>query len=83
MYTESKTHQPKELLPIKGTSFEAEVVNFVEKVLKPNGWELIKWSRVPYLCDGDIRQAYYWLDDALFLIRPINYTQGRWLQGNI
>jgi len=67
---ESKSHRPKERLPIPGNSYEAEVVNFVEKVLIPNGWELVKWTRVPYLCDGDINQAYYHLDDAVFLIRP-------------
>jgi len=67
---QSETHAPSERLPINGPNFEAEIVNFVTKVLEPNGWELVKWTRLPYLCQGDIHQAYYWLDDAVFVIRP-------------
>lgn len=66
----NNSHQPAETFSIGDTSFEAEVVNFVEKVLLPQGWELIKWTRLPYLCEGDINQAFYWLDDALFVVRP-------------
>ncbi len=69
-FTESKTHIPSQVLPIKGDSFEEEVNNFIEKVLKPK-WEIIRWSKIPYLCEGDIKQAFYWLTDAVFVIRPI------------
>lgn len=66
----NKSHEPDEAIPIGDDSFEAEVTNFIDKVLVPQGWELIKWTRLPYLCEGDIQQAFYWLDDALFVIRP-------------
>jgi hypothetical protein len=67
---DSKKHDPLEYLPIEGERYEEEVNNFIEKVLKPNQWEVVRWTRLPYLCEGGIKQAYYWLDDAVFVIRP-------------
>jgi len=67
---ENKSHIPTEFLPINATNFEGEVNNFIEKVLKPNQWEVISWTRLPYICEGDIKQAFYWLDDAVFVIKP-------------
>jgi len=64
-----KNHTPIELLPIKGKSFEEEIFNFIDQVLTPNGWTVIRWTKLPYLCQGDIHQAYYWLKDAVFVIR--------------
>ena len=69
MFSGSVSHEPKDKLPISGRNFEVEIVNFIEKVLTPNGWEVVKWTRLPYLCDGDMHQAYYWLNDAVFVIR--------------
>lgn len=43
--------------------------NFVEKVLVPRGFELIRWTRLTYLCEGDIQQAFYWLDDVIFVVK--------------
>jgi len=67
---ENQSHIPTEFLPINATNFEEEVNNFIEKVLKPNQWEVISWTRLPYICEGDIKQSFYWLDDAVFVIKP-------------
>ncbi|KAJ8979852.1 hypothetical protein NQ317_006316 [Molorchus minor] len=56
-------HKPKELLPISGSTFEEQVNSVVTNVLSPAQFEVISWSRVPYLCEGDLHQSYYWLDD--------------------
>ncbi|CAL8070403.1 unnamed protein product [Orchesella dallaii] len=64
------SNEPDEALMISDKSYEREVKNFVENVLTPNGWELVKWTRLPYLCEGDIHQAFYWLDDVVFVVRP-------------
>ncbi|KAL3275722.1 hypothetical protein HHI36_020470 [Cryptolaemus montrouzieri] len=65
----SRNHRPEELLPIIGSTFEEQVLSTVEDVLIPNGFEVQSWSRVPYLCEGDLRQSYYWLDDAVFILK--------------
>nr|CAH7733556.1 unnamed protein product [Callosobruchus chinensis] len=66
--SESPDHKPKEDLPICGDTFEEQVINLVD-VLMHEGFEVVSWSRVPYLCEGDLQQSYYWLDDALFILK--------------
>ncbi|XP_066251019.1 protein-L-histidine N-pros-methyltransferase isoform X1 [Euwallacea similis] len=65
----SKDHKPKQILPVGGDTFEEQVDSFVTEVLTPAGFEVISWSRVPYLCEGDLQQSYYWLDDAIFVLK--------------
>lgn len=65
----SRDHKPKELLPIAGDLFEEQVRSLVEDVLTPAGFEVVSWSRVPYLCEGDLQQSYYWLDDSIFVLK--------------
>ena len=62
-------HQPEERMPIKGISFEEQAANFINNVLIPAGFRLEMWTQLPYLCEGDLNQAYYWLDDAVFVVR--------------
>ncbi|XP_073947520.1 protein-L-histidine N-pros-methyltransferase isoform X2 [Choristoneura fumiferana] len=63
-------HKPEERLPISGATFEEQVQSFVEFMRDECGFELVTWSRVPYLCEGDFAQAYYWLDDSVFVFTP-------------
>lgn len=69
-YVESGVdHKPRQLLAIRGETFEDQVQSVVENVLTPAQFEVISWSRVPYLCEGDLQQSYYWLDDVVFVLR--------------
>ncbi|CAG5025298.1 unnamed protein product [Parnassius apollo] len=63
-------HKPLERLPIQGTTFEEQVASFVS-FMREMGFELAAWSRAPYLCEGDFVQAYYWLDDSVYVFTPI------------
>lgn len=63
-------HKPEERLPITGATFEEQVESFVKFMRDECGFELVTWSRVPYLCEGDFAQAYYWLDDSVFVFTP-------------
>ncbi|KAF5273222.1 hypothetical protein FQA39_LY07553 [Lamprigera yunnana] len=69
--TGSSDHKPKEMLPVQGDTFEQQVNSLVHDVFIPIGFEIISWTRVPYLCEGDLRQSYYWLDDVVFLLRSV------------
>ncbi|XP_017773778.1 PREDICTED: methyltransferase-like protein 9 [Nicrophorus vespilloides] len=71
-YVESAAdHEPTERLNIRGQTFEDQVVHLVDNVLRPVGFEVISWSRVPYLCEGDLRQSYYWLDESIFVLKAV------------
>ncbi|XP_063623325.1 protein-L-histidine N-pros-methyltransferase isoform X1 [Cydia splendana] len=63
-------HKPEERLPISGARFEQQVESFVAFMRDECGFELVSWARVPYLCEGDFAQAYYWLDDSIYVFTP-------------
>ena len=54
-----------------GATFELSLAAFIERVLPSAGLVLERLSRVPYLCRGDARRAYYVLSDAIMVLRPI------------
>lgn len=43
--------------------------------LIPNGWEVINWTRVPYIAAGDMNCRYYTLDNAVFVLKPSIHVQ--------
>nr|CAD7455634.1 unnamed protein product [Timema tahoe] len=61
-------HRPSEWLPIQGDNFEQQVTSVMADVFEPAGFAVERWARVPYLCEGDLNQAFYWLDDAVFVL---------------
>lgn len=61
---------PEERLPIDGAHFEEQLTAFVKFMETEVGFELISWTRAPYLCEGDFAQAYYWLDDSVYVFKP-------------
>ncbi|CAD5228845.1 unnamed protein product [Bursaphelenchus okinawaensis] len=64
------------VINVFGRHYEEHLNTFVTNVLRPNGFELVRWAKVPYLCEGDANGAYYKLDDALLLLKPIeSFTQ--------
>jgi 2-polyprenyl-3-methyl-5-hydroxy-6-metoxy-1,4-benzoquinol methylase len=71
-----KQKRPSEKLPMKGgglcvegASFEQSVTMMTEKVLIPAGFDVVSWTKLPYLCEGDGTKEYYVLDDAVFVLK--------------
>lgn len=62
-------HKPRQFLPLSGNSFEEQVNSMMGDVLEPMGFTVERWTRLPYLCEGDLSQSYYWLNDAVFVLR--------------
>lgn len=62
-------HRPSELLEVTGDSFEQQLVSLEKNVLSPMGLEILTWTRVPYLCEGDLDLSFYWLHDVVMLLR--------------
>ncbi len=60
------SRKPVEALPIAGETFESQTVSVV-KFFESEHFRLMSWTRVPYLCEGDLAQSVYVLDDGLFL----------------
>lgn len=76
-FVEDGTRQktPSEQLPMKGgecckgASYEASACKLFENVLVPMGFELVRWTRLPYLCEGNLRNEYALLNDAVFVLK--------------
>lgn len=41
----------------------------VEEVFEPLGFELLKLTRLPYLCEGNMEQSFYFLHDYVFILK--------------
>ncbi|KAK0074191.1 hypothetical protein PV325_008654 [Microctonus aethiopoides] len=73
-------HKPAEYLPVKGNGLDGQIAGLIDRVFGPIGLKCLAWSKLPYLCEGDLGQAYYFLDDAIFVLEvqeeePYNPTQ--------
>lgn len=67
-YVEYNTnHLPNELLNIKGDLPEEQINSLLENIFQPLGFKLKKFTRLPYLCEGDIERSYYFLFDYIFV----------------
>lgn len=59
---------PEQRLPINGKTFEEQVCSVIHDVFEPSGFNVLCWTKLPYLCEGDMSQDYYWLHDAVFIL---------------
>ena len=65
----SKFVPPEEKLRISGRSVEEQIRTFVMDVLEPAGFEVQKFTKLPYLCEGDLYDDYFLLYDYVFVLK--------------
>lgn len=46
-----------------------QVEYLIKNVFDPIGFELVKFSKVPYLCEGNLEQAYFYMIDYVFVFK--------------
>ena len=62
---------PAEHLKITGSTFEDQAQSFSE-IMDSIGFEMISFSKLPYLCEGDMSAPYYLLEDSVFVFKVKN-----------
>ncbi|KAK7066833.1 Methyltransferase-like protein 9 [Halocaridina rubra] len=67
----SADNLPSENLDIVGSTVEEQVNSAALEVFPRLGFKLERWSRLPYLCEGDLDQAFYWLSDVVLVFTKI------------
>ncbi|XP_043527469.1 protein-L-histidine N-pros-methyltransferase isoform X4 [Frieseomelitta varia] len=76
-------HKPSEYLPVKGNGLEGQIASLVDRVFAPLSLRCLVWSKLPYLCEGDLGQAYYFLDDVVFVLEAQSdnsrYSASEWM----
>ncbi|VDI49404.1 Hypothetical predicted protein [Mytilus galloprovincialis] len=65
----SSDHKPIESLLIKGKTFEEQAASFITDVFQPLGFFVEHFTRLPYLCEGDLNQSFFVLNDAVFVLK--------------
>ncbi|TGZ59261.1 hypothetical protein CRM22_009176 [Opisthorchis felineus] len=61
---------PSEVLEVSDSHiWEVQLNSLVNRVLKPAKFEVLRWTRVPYLCEGDFTQSFYYLNEAILVLR--------------
>ncbi|XP_069838078.1 protein-L-histidine N-pros-methyltransferase isoform X2 [Dendropsophus ebraccatus] len=65
-----KWEKPSEIMEVNGSIWE-EQVNSLAAVFQEAGFVVEAFTRLPYLCEGDMYNDYYVLDDAVFILRPV------------
>lgn len=78
LISDSVDHKPAEKLGIQGNTFEDQTTDIINNVFKPLGFELVTFSRVPYLSEGDLSTSFYVLHDAIFVLKVANNTTQSW-----
>ena len=62
------THLPiKPLMDAKSMPFDQEAKCFFDQ-LELMGFNIEAWTKAPYLCEGDLRQSFYWLVDVVVVL---------------
>lgn len=65
-------HKAEEVLDISYNEiWEIQLTELVHNVLMPTQYELIRWTRLPYLCEGDFTQSFYHLNDIVLVLKFI------------
>ncbi|GMT34101.1 hypothetical protein PFISCL1PPCAC_25398 [Pristionchus fissidentatus] len=66
------SYRPDQYLAVAGHTLEEQVSSLVDGEFRLSGFEVAKWTKLPYLCEGDLHKPYYRLDDVLFLLVPVS-----------
>ena len=58
----------EERLDLSGVTFEEQAESLVNDILRPLSYHLIRFTKLPYLAEGDRSQPFYKLEDAVFVL---------------
>lgn len=65
----SKFVDPSEKLSITGKTAASQIESLVFNVLQPAGFYVHKFTKLPYLCEGDLYDDFFLLNDYLFVLK--------------
>ena len=48
-----------------------EIDYLINRVFSPLGFDLVKFTKLPYLCEGNLSQSFYYLLDNIFVFKSV------------
>ena len=68
-YFEYNEHPlPQEYLSVQGCTPEEQINRLIKNLFEPLGFHVTKFSRLPYISEGDIERSYYFLFTYIFVL---------------
>ena len=67
-HTGASQAPPTEQLPVRSGRWEEGVGDLVTEVLQPLGFSLLSISTLPYLCEGDLHNEWFALQDVILVL---------------
>lgn len=61
---------PSQYLPICGKTIEQQIISLHDNVFKPAKFDVVSFTRLPYLCEGDLNTDFFVLNDIVFVLKP-------------
>lgn len=49
----------------------SQIDYLVESVFKPIGFELVRFTKLPYLCEGNLHQSFFYMFDYVFVFKSV------------
>ncbi|CDW52912.1 methyltransferase protein 9 [Trichuris trichiura] len=68
-YNDSGSTLAEETVSIFGETFEDQLKNVIVQLFSPAGFHVERFTRLPYLCEGDMRFNFYMLSSAVLLLK--------------
>lgn len=65
----SRKIKPSERINVQGYRWEQQASSFIKDVFIPAGFVVESFTKLPYLCEGDLYRNFYVLTDAVFVLR--------------
>ena len=69
-YLGTTFRDPSQYLPICGKTIEEQIVSLHDNVFKPAKFDVVSFTRLPYLCEGDLNTDFFVLNDIVFVLKP-------------
>jgi len=63
---------PNSRIQVIGRTVQSHLNSIIRDVIKPAGFQVIRWTKLPYLCEGDVHKPFYKLDDFVFLLKALS-----------
>ena len=65
----SNVNSTNPVCKVKMNKINHQISYLTDNVFRPIGFELVRFSRVPYLCEGNLLQSFYYMFDYIFVFK--------------
>ncbi|CAH8583231.1 unnamed protein product [Schistosoma turkestanicum] len=66
----TRDQRPTEVLDINDSElWEIQLSSLIKNILTPANFHVVRWTRLPYLCEGDFSKSFYYLNEIVLVLQ--------------